>query len=42
MVLVVETSKQPSIDCTVLLLVSSLMELYNEMEQAEHGKIQNA
>ena len=37
----VEISRQPSIDYTTGLLVAILMQIYNEKEQAEPGKIQN-
>ena len=37
-----EISKQPSIDSVVWLLVLTLMKIYNEKEQAEKIKVQNA
>jgi hypothetical protein len=40
-VLAEEISKQPSVDCVVGLLVAGFMQIYNEKEQAEQGKIQN-
>lgn len=36
-----EESKQPSVDCATWLLVASVMEIYNEKEQVEQGKMQN-
>jgi hypothetical protein len=36
-----DISKQSSIDCIVLLLVASIMKVYNEKQQAKQGKIQN-
>ena len=36
-----EISKQPSIDSVVCLLVFTFMQIYNEKEQAEQGRIQN-
>jgi hypothetical protein len=36
-----ETSRQLSIDCAVWRFVVILMQIYNEREQAEQGKIQN-
>lgn len=35
-----DISKQPSIDCVMWLLMPSLMQIYNEKEQVEQGKIQ--
>ena len=34
-------STQPSIDLIVQFLVDTLMQIHNEKEQAEQGKIQN-
>ena len=39
--LVEEISRKPSVDFVAWLLVVMLMEIYNEKEQAEQGKIQN-
>ena len=36
-----EISRQPSIDSVMWLLVVTLMQIYNDKEQAEQGKIQN-
>jgi hypothetical protein len=36
-----EISRQPNIDSVLWLLVVTLMQIYNEKEQAEHGKMQN-
>ena len=36
-----DITKQPSIDYVVWLLLASLMQIYNEKEQDQQGKIQN-
>ena len=36
-----EISEPPRIDCAMGLLLAILMQIYNEKEQAEKGKIQN-
>ena len=36
-----DISKQTSTDCVMWLLVASLMQICNQKEQAEQGKIQN-
>ena len=36
-----EISKQPCIDAVMWLLLFTLLQIYNEKEQAEQGKIQN-
>ena len=41
MVLPAEISEPPRIDCAMGLLLAILMQIYNEKEQAEHGKMQN-
>lgn len=40
MVLAAEISKQSSIDCAIWLLVTILMQIYNEEEQVQQGKLQ--
>ena len=41
MTLAEDILKQPSIDCVIRLLVSTLTQIYNKNEQAKQGKIQN-
>lgn len=36
-----KTARQLSIDCVVCLLVVTLMQIYNEKEQAGQGEVQN-
>lgn len=41
MVLAEEISTHPVIDCAMLWLVVTLMQIHNDKEQAQEGKIEN-
>ena len=36
-----EISRQPSIDYVVWLLITTLLQIYNEKNQMDHGEIRN-